>query len=38
MDRLVGYADAGSGDYREYKKQSTMPSGLICDVMVCVLR
>jgi hypothetical protein len=38
MDRLVGYANTGSGDYREYKKQPTMPSGLIGDVTVCVLR
>ena len=37
-NRLVGYANAGSRDYRQYKKQPTMPSGLIGDVAVCVLR
>ena len=37
-NRLVGYANAGSRDYRQYKKQPTMPSGLIGDVTVCVLR
>jgi hypothetical protein len=38
MDRLVGYANAGSRDCRQYKKQPTMPSGLIGDVTVCILR
>jgi len=38
MDRLVGYANAGSGDCRECKKQPMMPSGLIGDVTVCVLQ
>jgi hypothetical protein len=37
-NRLVGYANAGSSDYRQYKKQPTMPSGLMGDVTVCVLR
>ncbi len=37
-NRLVGYANAGSRDYRQYKKQPTMPSGLIGDVTVCALR
>ena len=37
-NRLVGYANAGNRDYRQYKKQPTMPAGLIGDVTVCVLR
>ncbi len=37
-NRLVGYANAGSEDYRQYKKQPLMPSGLIGAVTVCALR
>ncbi|MBM4457569.1 MAG: hypothetical protein FJ011_07385 [Chloroflexi bacterium] len=37
-NRLVGYANAGSRDYRQYKGGATMPSGLIGAVTVCALR
>jgi hypothetical protein len=37
-NRLVGYGNAGSKDYRQYKGGATMPSGLIGAVTVCALR
>jgi hypothetical protein len=37
-NRLVGYANAGNKDYRQYKGQPAMPSGLIGAVTVCTLR
>jgi hypothetical protein len=36
-NRLVGYANAGSKDYRQYKGQPLMPAGLIGPVMVCAV-
>ncbi|OQA40479.1 MAG: Glycosyl hydrolases family 2, sugar binding domain [Chloroflexi bacterium ADurb.Bin325] len=37
-NQLVGYADAGSKDHRQYKGGVKMPSGLIGAVQVCALR
>lgn len=37
-NRLVAYANAGSKDHRQYKRQPTMPSGLIGGVMVAATR
>jgi len=37
-NRLVAYAHAGSKDHRQYKRQPTMPSGLIGGVMVAATR
>lgn len=34
-NRLVGYANAGSKDYRQYKGQPLMPAGLIGAVTLC---
>jgi len=35
---LVGYANARSKQHRKYRKQPTMPSGLIGVARICVLR
>ena len=35
---LVGYANSGAPLYRQYKKGSTMPAGLIGEVKLCKLR
>ncbi len=37
-NQLVGYAETGSKDHRQYKGGVKMPSGLIGAVQVCALR